>query len=76
MACNKPGSLAVVDIIHRVYKRAISPLFGNACRFYPSCSDYAHEAIVRYGWFRGGWLAVKRLVKCHPRNPGGEDRVP
>ncbi len=76
MARHKPGSLAVVDIIHRAYKRVISPLFGNACRFYPSCSDYAHEAIVRYGWFRGGWLAVKRLVKCHPRNPGGEDQVP
>ncbi|MCL5074188.1 MAG: membrane protein insertion efficiency factor YidD [Chloroflexi bacterium] len=57
----------------RLYQRTISPLLPPSCRFYPSCSHYAYEAIERYGLRRGGWLAIKRLVRCHPFNPGGYD---
>lgn len=58
------------------YRRYISPLLGQHCRFYPSCSEYAYQAIVKYGVARGGLLAVKRLAKCHPFHPGGVDHVP
>ncbi len=57
------------------YQRVISPLKWPCCRFYPSCSTYAKDAIVRFGLRRGGWLAVKRLIRCHPFNPGGYDPV-
>ena len=60
----------------RVYQWTLSPLLGPACRFYPSCSQYALEAIERFGCLRGGWLAVKRLSRCHPWHPGGYDPVP
>lgn len=66
----------LVRVVHWLYKVCLSPLFGNACRFYPSCSDYAREAIERHGWFRGGILACKRVCRCHPWHPGGEDAVP
>jgi putative membrane protein insertion efficiency factor len=60
----------------RVYKYAISPLLGNHCRFTPSCSEYAMEALHRYGPGRGLWLAAKRVGRCHPWHPGGFDPVP
>jgi putative membrane protein insertion efficiency factor len=60
----------------RVYKRLISPLLPPACRFYPTCSEYAMQAIAKHGLLRGGILASKRLVKCHPLHPGGYDPVP
>lgn len=60
----------------RIYKLAISPLLGKRCRFYPTCSDYAHEAIVRYGPSHGLWLALKRVARCHPFSRGGVDLVP
>lgn len=60
----------------RFYQRAISPLFPRTCRFVPSCSQYAVVAVERYGFLKGGWLAVKRLVKCGPWHPGGYDPVP
>ncbi len=59
----------------RLYQRIISPLFPPSCRFYPSCSAYAIEAIRRYGLIKGGLKAVLRLAKCHPFHPGGYDPV-
>lgn len=60
----------------RVYKWVLSPLLGSNCRFYPSCSSYAIEAIEHYGVTRGTWLAMRRIGKCHPFHPGGIDHVP
>jgi putative membrane protein insertion efficiency factor len=60
----------------RFYKRAISPLLPPACRFYPTCSEYAAQAVAKHGVLRGGMLAAKRLIKCNPLHPGGFDPVP
>lgn len=58
------------------YQKAISPLTPPSCRFYPTCSHYAKEAITKHGAFKGGFLSVKRILKCHPFHPGGYDPVP
>ena len=63
-------------LLIRVYQFTLSPILGPACRFYPSCSDYAHQAIVRHGPAKGFFLAIKRILRCHPFNPGGVDPVP
>jgi uncharacterized protein len=60
----------------RGYQLAISPMLGPRCRFYPSCSCYAHTAIERFGVFRGIWLGTMRLLRCHPFAKGGYDPVP
>ncbi len=60
----------------RLYQRLVSPLVGPRCRFYPSCSEYAAGAILRHGAIRGLYLGVRRLLRCHPWNPGGFDEVP
>ena len=60
----------------RLYQLCLSPFFGGQCRFWPSCSVYAAEAVDRHGVLAGSWLAVKRLLRCHPWHPGGVDEVP
>ncbi len=72
----KSGIVATVMVmLIRFYRAFISPLLGKRCRFYPSCSQYALEAVERYGAIRGGYLAVRRILRCHPFNPGGYDPV-
>jgi len=68
-------ALAVIGLL-RLWQLLVSPTYGTTCRFYPSCSAYAIEALRSYGLIRGGWLAVRRLARCHPWNPGGVDHVP
>ena len=63
-------------IIIKAYQRIISPLLGPRCCYYPSCSQYAKEAIEMHGAFKGGWLAIKRISRCHPLAEGGNDPVP
>jgi len=60
----------------RFYRRHISPMFPPCCRFQPTCSAYALEAVEKYGALKGGFLALKRILKCHPFHPGGYDPVP
>jgi putative membrane protein insertion efficiency factor len=60
----------------RGYQLTLSPLLGPRCRFYPSCSCYAHAAILRHGALRGSWLGLRRLLRCHPFTEGGYDPVP
>ena len=69
-----PQKLAVALI--KGYQRFISPLLGSNCRFNPTCSTYASDAINRFGVIKGGWLASKRILKCHPLHSGGDDPVP
>jgi putative membrane protein insertion efficiency factor len=67
---------ALILFLLKIYRRYISPMkSGPTCRFYPTCSQYALEAVSRYGAFKGSYLAVKRLLKCHPFHPGGYDPV-
>lgn len=63
-------------MVVRGYQVAIGPLLPPACRYYPSCSNYAIEAIEKHGAWRGGWLAARRIARCHPFRPGGYDPVP
>jgi len=63
-------------LLIKFYRKFISPLKGKpSCRFYPTCSQYALEAVTRYGALKGSYLAIRRLLKCHPFNPGGFDPV-
>ncbi len=68
------GLVMIVPV--RLYQLVVSPLLGPRCRFWPSCSHYAVEAIEVHGPLRGGWLAVRRIVRCHPGSAGGIDPVP
>ncbi|MCU7842233.1 MAG: membrane protein insertion efficiency factor YidD [Candidatus Thiodiazotropha sp. (ex Monitilora ramsayi)] len=66
----------IILILIRAYQTILSPFVGQHCRFYPSCSSYALEAVERHGSARGLWLAIKRLSHCHPWHEGGVDPVP
>jgi len=66
----------VVLGVIKLYQRFLSPLLPPSCRFVPSCSLYAYEAIEKHGLFKGGWLGIKRISRCHPFNAGGYDPVP
>jgi putative membrane protein insertion efficiency factor len=69
------GQRLLIGVI-RVYQIALSPYFGNQCRFYPTCSEYAKEAVAKHGALKGAWLAMRRIGRCHPYHPGGHDPVP
>ena len=69
-----PRNLSV--LVLRLYRAVISPLYGDVCRYYPSCSSYALQAIQRYGVVRGSWMGVRRIARCHPWAVGGVDDVP
>jgi len=70
------ASVTVVWVLIRAYQVLVSPVIGPACRFAPSCSQYALEAVARYGVIKGSGLAVRRLLRCHPWGGGGFDPVP
>ncbi|MBW7933719.1 MAG: membrane protein insertion efficiency factor YidD [Gemmatimonadaceae bacterium] len=63
-------------LLVRGYQVAISPILPASCRYLPTCSNYAIEALEKHGALRGGWLAIKRIARCHPFRPGGYDPVP
>ncbi len=62
-------------ILIRIYQKFISPLKGQTCRFYPTCSEYSVQALKKYGFMSGSWKSIKRISKCHPFHPGGHDPV-
>ncbi len=67
----------ILLVLIRLYQLTLSRMLPpNTCRFYPSCSHYGYEAVQKYGALKGGWLAVRRLARCQPLNPGGYDPVP
>ena len=74
----KPSDLLtwLLILFIRIYQRFISPLTPPSCRFTPTCSQYALEALRKYGPFKGSWLALKRLLRCHPLGGSGYDPVP
>jgi conserved hypothetical protein YidD len=69
-------SQAQAETLLRWYKRWLSPAFGNSCRFTPTCSEYAAQAVAEHGWIRGGVMALGRLLRCHPLAAAGHDPVP
>jgi len=71
---NLPRNILILLLM--AYRKVVSPLYGPVCRFFPSCSAYALEAVTVHGAVKGSWLAVRRLGHCHPWNPGGVDHVP
>ncbi|RPJ82666.1 MAG: membrane protein insertion efficiency factor YidD [Deltaproteobacteria bacterium] len=66
----------ILLIFIKIYQILLSPVLGPSCRFYPSCSEYSYQAILKYGVWRGILLSFKRILRCHPFNPGGFDPVP
>ena len=69
-----PRNISV--LVLRLYRAVISPLYGEVCRYYPSCSSYTLQAIQQYGLVRGGWMGIRRIGRCHPWAAGGVDDVP
>jgi putative membrane protein insertion efficiency factor len=66
----------VVLGIIRGYQMSLAHVFGGACRYYPSCSNYTYQAVERYGWLKGSWMGFSRIARCHPFAKGGYDPVP
>ena len=66
----------ILIVLVAAYRYALSPMLGRSCRFHPSCSEYAQEALERHGAVRGVWLALRRIARCHPWHRGGYDPVP
>lgn len=66
----------ILIFLLKLYKKGISPYLPPSCRFTPTCSEYAMEALERFGFFKGGWLSLKRLLRCQPLHKGGYDPVP
>lgn len=66
----------IIIVLIRLYQYTLSPLLGPSCRFSPSCSEYAAQAVAKHGSIKGGWLGLKRILRCNPWNPGGYDPVP
>ena len=71
---NLPRNILILLLM--AYRKVVSPLYGQVCRFFPSCSAYALEAVTVHGAVKGSWLALRRLARCHPWNAGGVDHVP
>ena len=69
-----PFAWPLIGLIY-VYRATLSPIMGQSCRFYPTCSHYAEDALRQYGAARGGWMALRRVLKCHPWHDGGYDPV-
>lgn len=63
-------------LLIKLYQKTLSRMLPPSCRFTPSCSVYGYQAIEKYGFLKGGWMAIKRIGRCHPFNPGGYDPVP
>jgi len=80
MSDTRSGRERLASLLLTVYKRALSPLVHvfvtSQCKYLPTCSEYAYVAVVRHGWLRGGWLAARRVARCHPFSAGGHDPVP
>ena len=76
MAKNNTAPQKIIIYVIKGYQRLISPLLGSNCRFNPTCSSYAIQAVEQYGMIKGTWLACKRIGRCHPLNKGGDDPVP
>jgi hypothetical protein len=70
------GVSKLLLVLIKAYRYCLSPLLGPSCRFFPSCSDFAAEAIDKHGAGYGSWLTLKRIARCHPWHPGGYDPVP
>jgi len=66
----------VALFVIKLYQRTLSKALPPSCRFHPTCSQYTYQAIERYGFLKGGWLGLRRLLRCHPFHPGGYDPVP
>lgn len=78
LEASKPLSVLTLPfrLLIKVYQVLISPMLGQNCRFHPTCSCYAHQALKRHGLVKGTWLSVRRIMKCNPMHPGGFDYVP
>lgn len=72
----KSAPARAIELLIRGYQLSVSPLLPSACRYYPTCSQYALEAVRKHGAQKGGWLAIRRILRCHPFHAGGYDPVP